>query len=185
MDKRMDKEIIDCKKSESEMLCICSRKEESIPDTCKYCQSRMKSLNIEKEEEEEKEEKEEAMDELEVTGRIRVIKDPLTYDKNEEGEEEKRCKCMENAESLMKTYTNIKKMLDESHHMNEDAAMHIVQNYRKEVDYYSNVQKTNKGLVDALLASGLINIGFTFMFAVKTTALLAIPFIWIWKNHMM
>ena len=36
--RRMDKEIIDCKKSESEMICICTCKEECVLDSCKYCQ---------------------------------------------------------------------------------------------------------------------------------------------------
>ena len=98
-----------------------------------------------------------------------------------EEEEVKKCNCLKVA---MRAYVNIKKMMDQSHHMTEEAAMHIVENYRKETEEYSSLKKTNKGLVDALFASALINFGFALMCAVKSSAILLVPVAWLWKNHM-
>ena len=178
--------------SECEFKCECGSEglSHDIPDTCKYCQFRMRMrMAVKKMYEEEaaeelvEEESHLGEKEMEEKGEEVVLEvDVGKLDENEEGGEEgKKCNCLEVA---MRAYVNIKKMMDQSHHMTEEAAMHIVENYRKETEEYSNLKKTNKGLVDALFASGLINFGFAFMFAVKSSAILLLPVAWLWKNHM-
>ena len=184
-------EKIDCD-CDCEFKCECGSEGSlcDIPDTCKYCQFRMRMKMamstytdeeevaaeelVEKEKGENCEKCEKWADELSVGKLVENV---------EGGEEEevKKCNCLKIA---MRAYVNIKKMLDQSHHMSEEAAKHIVENYRKETEEYSNLKKTNKGLVDALFASGLINFGFAFMFAVKSSAILLLPAAWLWKNHM-
>ena len=167
-----------------EFKCECDGLDSDIPDTCKYCYLRMK-MSIKGNEEEAteelvEEEKEKEEEEEDVSVELDVEKLAENVEGGEK-EEVKNCNCLKVA---MQAYVNIKRMMDQSHHMTEEAAMHIVENYRKETEEYSNLKKTNKGLVDALFASGLINFGFAFMFAVKSSAILLLPVAWLWKNHM-
>ena len=181
----MEKIDFDC---DCELKCECESEGlvRDIPDTCKYCRFRMKMSMKGNEEEaaeelvEEEKEKGENCEEEDVAVELGVGK----LDENVEGggeEEVKKCNCLKVA---MQAYVNIKRMMDQSHHMTEEAAMHIVENYRKETEEYSALKKTNKGLVDALFASALINFGFALMCAVKSSAILLVPAAWLWKNHM-
>ena len=179
--------------SECEFKCECGSEGSlcDIPDTCKYCQFRMKmkmamSTYTDEEEaaEELVEEEKEKGENCEKCEKWAVELGVGKLVENVEGGEEeevKKCNCLKVA---MRAYVNIKKMMDQSHHMTEEAAMHIVENYRKETEEYSSLKKTNKGLVDALFASALINFGFALMCAVKSSAILLVPVAWLWKNHM-
>ena len=173
-----------------EFKCECEGLGRDIPDTChrastcKYCYFTMKGNEEEAAEELVEEEKEKGENcekcEEDVAVELGVGKLVENVEGGEE-EEVKKCNCLKVA---MRAYVNIKKMMDQSHHMTEEAAMHIVENYRKETEEYSSLKKTNKGLVDALFASALINFGFALMCAVKSSAILLVPVAWLWKNHM-
>ena len=86
---------------------------------------------------EEEKEKGENCEEEDVSVELDVEK----LDENVEGgekEEVKNCNCLKVA---MQAYVNIKRMMDRSHHMTEEAARHIVENYRKETEEYSAFEK--------------------------------------------